>query len=130
MWVAEDAERLTQRLRLSNAESERLLALEHWWRIAPQAGEPAARALLYHLGPQSFADRVLVAWARSEAGAADRAWRELASLPQRWTAPVFPLKAADFTRRGIAAGPSLGAALRAAEAGLDRGGFSGRPRGA
>ncbi len=116
VWVAEDAERLTQRLRLSNTESERLLALEQWWRIAPQAGEPAARALLYHLGPQSFADRVFVAWARSEAGVADRAWRELASLPQRWTAPTFPLKAADFARRGVSPGPALGAALRAAEA--------------
>jgi len=116
VWVAEDAERLSQRLRLSNAESGRLLALEQWWRVAPRAGEPAARALLYRLGPQSFADRVMVAWARSEAGVADRAWHALASLPQRWTAPVFPLKAADFTRRGIAAGPALGAALRAAEA--------------
>ena len=116
VWVAEDAERLSQRLRLSNAETERLLTLEHWWRIAPQAGEQAARALLYHLGPQSVADRVFVAWARSEAGVADRAWHELATLPQRWTAPVFPLKAADFTRRGVAAGPALGAALRAAEA--------------
>ncbi|MGD0025752.1 MAG: hypothetical protein ABSC37_14210 [Xanthobacteraceae bacterium] len=58
---------------------------------------------------------MLVAWARSEAGAADRAWRDLASLPRRWTAPVFPLKAADFTRRGVSAGPALGAAIRAAK---------------
>ena len=115
VWVAEDAERLTQRLRLANAELERLLALEHWWRVAPRADAQAARALLYDLGAQSFADRVLVAWSRSEAGAADSAWRDLATLPQRWTAPVFQLKAADFIRRGIAAGPSLGVALRAAE---------------
>ncbi len=115
VWVAEDAERLTQRLRLANAESERLLALEHWWRVAPRAEAQPAHALLYDLGSQSFADRVLVAWSRSEAGAADNVWRELATLPQRWTAPVFQLKAADFTRRGIAAGPSLGVALRAAE---------------
>ena len=47
---------------------------------------------------------------------ADPAWRELASLPQRWTAPVFPLKAADFISRGVAQGPALGAAMRAAEA--------------
>ncbi len=116
VWVAEDAERLTQRLRLANAESERLLALEYWWRVAPGPDVQAAHALLYHLGPQSFADRVFVAWARSEAGAADAAWYELASLPQRWTAPAFPLKAADFTRRGVPAGPPLGVALRAAEA--------------
>jgi poly(A) polymerase len=36
-------------------------------------------------------------------------------LPQRWTAPAFPLKAADFTRRGLAAGPALGVAMRAAK---------------
>ena len=115
VWVAEDAERLTQRLRLANAESERLLALEHWWRVAPRAEAQPAHALLYDLGSQSFADRVLVAWSRSEAGAADSVWRDLATLPQRWTAPAFQLKAADFTRRGVAAGPSLGVALRAAE---------------
>jgi poly(A) polymerase len=116
VWVEEDAERLTQRLRLSNAESERLLALDGWWRIVPKPNAKAARALLYQLGPQSFADRVFVAWARSDAGAADPAWHELASLPQRWTAPVFPLKAADFMRRGVVEGPALGVALRAAEA--------------
>ncbi len=114
--VREDAERLAPRLRLANAESERLLALESWWRVTPAAGEPAARALLYRLGPQAFADRVLVAWSRSPAGAADAAWHELASLPQRWAVPAFPLKAADFIRRGVPAGASLGTALRAAEA--------------
>src|SRR6185437_10077969 len=113
--VTEDAERLAQRLRLANAEMDRLLALEMWWRVTPLAGEQAARALLYCLGAQAFTDQVLVAWARSPAGVVDAAWRELASLPQRWTAPVFPLKAAYFIRRGIAQGPALGAALRAAE---------------
>jgi poly(A) polymerase len=113
--VTEDAERLAQRLRLANAEMDRLLALEMWWRVTPLAGEQAARALLHRLGAQAFTDQVLVAWARSPAGVSDAAWRELASLPQRWTAPVFPLKAADFIRRGIAQGPALGAALRAAE---------------
>jgi poly(A) polymerase len=116
VWVEEDAERLTDRLRLSNAESERLLALEGWWRIAPQPDAKAARALLYQLGSASFGDRVLVAWSRSDGGVADAAWHQLASLPQRWPAPVFPLKAADFMSLGIAAGPPLGAAMRAAEA--------------
>jgi tRNA nucleotidyltransferase/poly(A) polymerase len=115
VWVAEDAERMTQRLRLSNAESERLLALEHWWRVTPQSGAHVGRALLYRLGPRTFIDQVLLAWTRSQAGAADPVWLELAQLPQRWTAPVFPLKAADFTDRGIKPGPALGAVLRAAE---------------
>lgn len=113
--VMEDAERLSQRLRLSNAEFERLMALEYWWRVRPTAGEHAARVLLYQLGPVSFTDRVLVAWSRSDAGAAERGWHELATLPQRWTAPRFPLKAADFLSRGVPKGPEMGAALRAAE---------------
>jgi poly(A) polymerase len=113
--VMEDAERLSQRLRLSNAEFERLMALEYWWRVTPTAGEYAARVLLYQLGPTSFSDRVLIAWSRSDAGAADRSWHELATLPQRWTAPRFPLKAADFLSRGVPKGPEMGAALRAAE---------------
>jgi poly(A) polymerase len=113
--VMEDAERLSQRLRLSNAEFERLMALEYWWRVRPAAGEHAARVLLYQLGPISFTDRVLAAWSRSDAGAADAAWHHLATLPQRWTAPRFPLKAADFLNRGVPKGPEMGAALRAAE---------------
>jgi poly(A) polymerase len=115
VMVNEDAERLAERLRLSNAEAERLLSLESWWRIAPESGERAARALLYRLGPQSFADRVLLAWSRTEAGIGDTAWHELACLPRRWIAPDFPLKSADFTRLGVPAGPALGAAMRAAK---------------
>ena len=115
VYVMEDAERLSQRLRLSNAEFERLMALEYWWRVRPAAGAHAARVLLYQLGPASFTDRVLVAWSRSDAGAADRDWHELATLPQRWIAPRFPLKAADFLSRGVPKGPAMGAALRAAE---------------
>jgi poly(A) polymerase len=114
--VAEDAERLWQKLRLANAEHERLASMaEHWREIAPVAGEQAARALLYRLRAQHFTDRVLLAWARSNATAHDQAWHALASLPQRWNAPVFPLKAADFMSRGVDKGPALGLALAAAE---------------
>jgi poly(A) polymerase len=115
VWVIEDTERLGERLRLANAESERLAALDLWWRMTPAAGGQPVRALLYRLGPQAFRDRTLLAWARSQAGAVDAAWRDLAMFPQHWSAPVFPLKAADFIARGVAAGPPLGAALRAAE---------------
>ena len=113
--TTEDAERLWQRLRLANAEHERLASMgRSWWRVQPM-DERAARALLYRLGPERFTDRVLLAWARSAAGVHDEAWRALAALPERWTVPVFPLKAADFVARGVEKGPALGAALRAAE---------------
>jgi len=116
VWVEEDAERLGERLRLSNAECEQLLALDGWWRLASEQDARLARGLLYRLGAQTFVDRVLVAWSRSAAGAADAAWHEFATLPLRWAVPVFPLKAADFMSLGLTPGPPLGCALRAAEA--------------
>jgi poly(A) polymerase len=114
--IPEDAERLWQKLRLANNEHERLASMgESWGRISPLYGEKAAKALLYRLRPQNFTDRVLLGWARSAASAHDGEWRALATLPQRWTAPVFPLKAAEFMKRGVAQGPALGVALAAAE---------------
>ena len=116
VWVAEDAERLWQKLRLSNNEHVRLASIaEGWRRMSPTFGEQGARALLYLLGPEHFTDHALLGWARSNASAADGDWHALATLPQRWTAPVFPLKAADFMKRGVEKGPALGAALAAAE---------------
>jgi tRNA nucleotidyltransferase/poly(A) polymerase len=115
-WIAEDAERLWQRLRLSNAEREQLAAMTtQWWRVLPAMGETAARALIYRIGPVYFRERVLVAWARSDASARDPAWHDLMTAPERWTAPAFPLRAADFLGRGMEKGPALGAALSRAE---------------
>jgi len=122
--IAEDAERLWQKLRLFNAEHERLTAMaDGWWRIAPGPDEAHARALLYRLGPIQYVDRVLLAWTRAREGAADPAWGDLATLPSRWTAPLFPLRAADFTARGLVRGPALGEALRVAEAAWIAAGF-------
>jgi poly(A) polymerase len=114
--VVEDAERLRERLRLANTEFERLASMADRWRqITWRVGEQAGRSLLYRLGPVAFSDRVLLAWTRAPEGAADPHWRALATLPARWTAPVFPLKAAHFIARGMPKGPRLGAALAAAE---------------
>jgi len=113
--VTEDAKRVATRLRLSNAEAKALDSMGHrWWR-QPARDEASARRLVYRLGAERFHDRVLLAWARSGADAASSRWRALAELPQRWTAPKFPLKAADFIARGLAEGPALGHVLTLAE---------------
>jgi poly(A) polymerase len=126
VWVAEDAERLWQKLRLTNNEHERLVSMaEGWWRMSPALGETKVRALLYRLGPLHFTDHALLAWARSSAGALDEAWRALATLPLRWTAPAFPLKAADLMKRGVEKGPALGAAMASAERAWIAAGFPG-----
>jgi poly(A) polymerase len=118
--VVEDADRLLARLRLANAEHARLSSIgDRWWRVLPGNGpgnDHEARTLLYRLGPERFTDRVLVAWSRSPASAADDAWHAHATLPARWIVPVFPIRAADFLKRGVEKGPALGAALDAAEA--------------
>jgi poly(A) polymerase len=114
--VAEDAERLRERLRLANAEYERLASMaDAWWQISRRWDEGAGRTLLYRLGRECFVDRVLLAWTRSPEGVADPSWRALVTLPARWSPPTFPLKAADFMARGVPKGPRLGAVLRSAE---------------
>src|SRR3981189_2287273 len=59
--------------------------------------------------------RLLLAWARAGGDSDPAPWRELATLPERWRAPKFPLKAADFKARGITEGPVLGQVLALAE---------------
>lgn len=114
--TAEDAMRLGERLRLSNAESDRLIsAAAEWPRIEPDAAL-GLRARLYRLGPALFADAILLAWARSGAATDNAAWKNAAALPVRWKASRSPFKAADLIRRGVAKGPALGAALADAEA--------------
>jgi poly(A) polymerase len=115
--VVEDAKRLRDRLRLANAEYERLVSMaDGWWQITSRFGERGGRVLLYRLGRERLIDRVLIAWTRAPEGAADQDWRALATLPARWSAPIFPLKAAQFIERGVPRGPRLGAVLAAAEA--------------
>ncbi|MGA7808545.1 CCA tRNA nucleotidyltransferase [Bradyrhizobium sp.] len=113
--VTEDARRLASRLRLSNNEAKMLDAMGHrWWRLAG-LDEARARRLLYRLGEDSYRNRLMLAWARAGSDSAPAPWRELATLPLRWRAPKFPLKAADFILRGIAEGPVLGHVLTLAE---------------
>ena len=113
--VTEDARRLGTRLRLTNAETKTLDSMGHrWWRLAGM-DEATARRRLYRLGEERYRDRLMLAWARVGAEADTESWRELATLPERWRAPKFPLKAADFIARGIAEGPGLGHVLALAE---------------
>jgi poly(A) polymerase len=113
--VTEDARRVASRLRLTNAETRTLDSMGHrWWRLAGM-NETVARRRLYRLGETGYRDRLLLAWARAGGDTDPAHWRELATLPERWSAPKFPLKAADFIARGIAEGPALGHVLALAE---------------
>jgi poly(A) polymerase len=109
--------RLKEGLRLSNAEAKRLEPIaDPRLALSPDISELERRAALYHMGAESYRDRVLADFARSGAATDDAGWRALARLPEEWSAPKFPLNAGAFLARGLQPGPEVGAALRRAEA--------------
>lgn len=113
--ITEDAKRLATRLRLTGDENKALDSMGHrWWRLAGM-DEATAKRRLYRLGEPRYRDRMMLAWARAGGDDDSSSWRDLVTLPDRWSAPKFPLKAADFISRGIAAGPGLGHVLTLAE---------------
>ena len=112
--LPEDADRLRERLHLSNSEHATLRAMLE--PVGPAGDEAADRARLYADGASAYRERTLIGWARSAAGTADRAWRARYDLPDRWQPPRFPLGGADVMALGVPSGPRVGELLRALEA--------------
>jgi poly(A) polymerase len=129
--VEEDADRLRERLRLSNADHDRLLAaadmLErlHGLAVPPPPGE--LRAWLFERGRTASLDALALAQADSGAPPDDcrflSALRFLADTPQ----PTLPFSGADVLARGLASGTQVGAALKALQAKWIRAGFPQEP---
>ncbi|HRN88501.1 CCA tRNA nucleotidyltransferase [Hyphomicrobium sp.] len=107
---------LAQRLRLSNAEAERLARVGLPDRaFRPETDEREARVYIYRFGADAFRDGVLMAWAASDAPADDPEWRMRFHLAERWTAPELPVRGSDLLARGLAEGPAIGRVVRAFE---------------
>ncbi|MEZ5876725.1 MAG: CCA tRNA nucleotidyltransferase [Tepidamorphaceae bacterium] len=112
MHVSGDAERLQDALRLSNAETARIgAAFDGWWHLKPEAGEGALKEAIYRLGPETFADRMKIAWTQTRQVEPDKDWLAAIALAQVWEAPVFPLSGKDLIAVGAKPGPDLGKAL-------------------
>ena len=104
-----------ERLRLSNAQRDRLAAAvveDH--EIGSDMTPGEARRRLYVLGQQAFIDRLQLTWA-SEGGDPE-AWLALLQLTRDWVRPKFPLTGHDAAAAGIEPGPEVGEALRRVEA--------------
>ena len=116
--TAEDVARLSARLRLSTSERDRLaLGPRAAARVMSLPGLREQRALLYHAGPKTYRGLVALGWARAlPVSTTDPAWTLALTLPARWMPSAFPVRGADIIARGVAAGPAVGAALRALEA--------------
>jgi poly(A) polymerase len=120
---AAGANATAERLRLSSAERERLVAL-----VAPgiavdaEMTAKAVRHALYRLGAARFRDLALLAWAAEIAAAGPsprrtvEAWRAPLAEAEAWTPLSLPVKGRDALDLGVPAGPKVGALLAALEA--------------
>ena len=118
--VEDDIPALAERLRLSNAERDSLIVIDHNAAALDALTDQAARRALYRDGPQQWQRRALAA---AVAGAGPR-WRALYALPQSWQVPHFPLRGADALALGIAPGPLVGELLARVEAWWIEGDFT------
>ncbi len=125
--TVEDAERLRDRLRLSNDEFARLAAAAR--TLAPLHGRdvppPAShlREMLFLCGARAAADALALVHAESAAAADDGDWLEAARYLEETPAPSFPIKGADLIARGVAPGKALGEALKTIQTEWIRAGF-------
>lgn len=110
---AEPMDLLARRLRLSNAERNRLVEAVREPIELPQTDQQA-RAAIYGLGAEVFRDRVMRRWASGEdATSAQRAL----DVAKDWARPKLPISGRDLAKWGLRPGPQLGAVLKAFEAG-------------
>ncbi|MFD0986646.1 CCA tRNA nucleotidyltransferase [Methyloligella solikamskensis] len=125
VYVEDDLERLTERFRLSNAESAVLEEVVDVLQIEKAPDEATGKHLLYRLGPDSYRRRVLTTWMEEGAAPDDDAWTAAYELPDRWQAPEFPLKGEDVMAMGVPSGPQVGRILRVVERTWIEAGFEG-----
>ena len=129
--IEEDAERLRERLRLSNGEYDRLATLAraletlHGARAPPSLGD--LRLLLFERGRQGARDAI--ALTQVDCGAAPdderffHAWRFVSDTPQ----PRLPFSGADIVARGVGPGQRVGVVLKNLQALWIRAGFPREP---
>ena len=106
---------LAGRLRLSNAERERLLAMmANRAAVGPDVDCAGMRALVYRCGQIQAEDVLMVTQAaRPWPGAR---FQELLAVARGWQPPTLPIGGEDLLDLGLSPGPEVGEVLRAVEA--------------
>ncbi len=110
--VAADADgvaAIAVRLRLSNAERDRLAGLARPSPFDPTGDTRAQRQMLYRLGAERFRDLALLAAAEGEMD--DARLTELLALVTGWKQPRFPLSGRDVVALGVPPGIRVGELL-------------------
>lgn len=125
--VAEDAARLRDYLRLSNAESDRLdaaaraLVALHGRETPPAHGD--LRHLAFEHGQRAARDAMLLAHAESRAPADDAHWLGAHAFLRDTPPPRLPFSGADLVARGLKPGSHIGRTLKDLQARWIRAGF-------
>lgn len=101
------------RLRLSNQQRRRLMAIGDAPPIDPGSTPKALRAALYTLGRQTVIDRLMITQATSPGTTAD--YQSARQFAAQWAIPELPISGADITALGVAEGAMIGQLLRAVE---------------
>lgn len=114
-----DADTVTEtadRLKLSNADRERLMDLATGReKIVSWLSIREVRKLLYRIGPKRFRDRVQLRWAEDAKASNAIQWRALMALADSWVRPNFPLTGRDVMNAGVKEGPMIGRILAEVE---------------
>jgi len=110
------AEATAKRLRLSNADAQRLVdvagAKE---KIVSYLSIKEVRKLLYRIGVGPFRDRVFLKWAEDPKESNAINWRMLLEVASTWPRPTFPLTGRDVMLAGVPEGPLVGRILAEVE---------------
>lgn len=112
--------RISDRLKFSNAERQRLVLMLAAG-VLPGPDDPPARrrAMLHRLGRALYVDRLLLAWAHERvtdpAGARDAGFRHGLHMAGTWQPKDLPVTGADVQALGIERGPAVGRLLAAVE---------------
>ena len=128
--VREDADRLRERLRLSNLEHRRLrAAIEiveamRSERQPPQGARLGALVLAHGAGAVADALRLGMAENRPEQAPA---WRAALAALDHYAGLKLPVSGEDFKKRGLTEGRAIGAALKYLQAQWIRAGFPREP---
>ena len=114
--VKEDAERVSDRLRLSNAERGRIEAaaasLEGLHGIVAPPAQKGLLRLLFSAKRQAARDALALAQADCAAAPEDPAFSAADAFLAEAEEPKLPVSGADVVARGVAAGPEVGEILR------------------
>jgi len=116
--VGGEGDALARKLKFSNADRERLAALNETVSLTGDAAEQ--RRLLHRLGRDLYSDRVLLTAALADDTANVK---KLLAAAAKWKPVAFPLRGADIAAAGVPEGPAIGKLLAALEAWWEDGDF-------